>query len=123
VNLHAHSGYEFDASTRRIAGGFRFYFYDYYNGAVTTYDAVSNHWDGTSAEAIAEWPTINGSFSNLSNFETLHFFSANANGTGMANWSATGGRHGIHLLSNRELAAPGSIASDSSFNDTQYHCK
>jgi len=126
VNFYAHRGYEFDASTRRISGGFRFYFYDYYNGAVTAYDAISNSWDGTSAEAIAERPTINGAFANLSNFETLHFFSAKANGAGMANWSASGGRHGIHMLNNAEtyeLALPNTIASDSSFDDTQLHCR
>jgi hypothetical protein len=124
VQLAGHSGHEFDASTRRISGGYRFYMYDYYSATTRTIDSSIDDYAGGSAEAIAERPKVNGSLTNLSNFETMVFDRSEANGSGLNNWSASGGRHGMHMYNGTtELASPSDIGSDGYFTDTQLHCK
>jgi Peptidase A4 family len=125
VNFYGHAGYLFDASTRRISGGYRFYMHDYYSGTTDAFDVSINNYDGRSAEAIAERPSVNGSLTNLSNFGTLTFSSSEANGSGINNYSPSGVRHGIHMENfnnGDDLADPSTIGSDGYFTVTQHHC-
>jgi hypothetical protein len=123
VQLGGHSGHEFDASTRRISGGYRFYMYDYYSGTTRTKDVSINDYAGNSAEAIAERPKIGSQLANLSNFKTMVFARSEANGSGLNNWSSGGGRHGVHMYNGgTQLASPGDIGSDGYFTDTQLSC-
>ena len=70
-------------STRWLGNGYRFYLYDYGMGTTDAFNVSSSTYSSDSAEAIAERPTINGSFSNLSNFGTMTFSETQANGVGM----------------------------------------
>jgi hypothetical protein len=121
------AGYWFDASTRKITGGFRFYFFDYYSGKAKAFDvtkAGGYGYDGSSAEAIAERPSVNGVLQNLSNFGTLTFISARANGNGFNTFDPNGHRHGIHMQTNsgHDLADPSGIGTSGQFTDTQHNC-
>jgi hypothetical protein len=125
VNFFGHSGYLFDASTRWLGDGYRFYLYDYESGTTDAFDVSSSTYSGDSAEAIAERPTINGSLSDLSNFETLTFDATQANGIGFNEYSPTGTRHGIHMIdtSGNDMADPSAIGSNGYFTDTQHSCQ
>lgn len=124
VNFYGHNGDLFDASTRWLGNGYRFYLYDYGSGTTDAFDVSSSTYSGDSAEAIAERPTINGSFSNLSNFGTMTFSETQANGIGMDQYSASGTRHGIHMIdtSGNDMADPSGIGSAGYFTDTQHSC-
>lgn len=125
VNFYGHSGYLFDASTRWLGNGYRFYLYDYYSATTDAFDVSSGTYSGDSAEAIAERPTINGSFANLSNFGTMTFSASQANGVGMNNYSPNGTRHGLHMIdtSGTDMADPSGIGSNGYFTDTQHSCR
>jgi hypothetical protein len=124
VNLTAHAGFTFDASTRRISGGFRFFLMDSQSGQTVAFDVSSSRYDGSSAEAIAERPTVNGSLTNLSNFGTLTVSSSRANGTGFDAFSPNGSRHGVHMVdsSGGDMADPSTISSPGAFTVAQHHC-
>lgn len=99
--------------------------HDYFSGTTIAFDVSINNYDGRSAEAIAERPSVNGSLTNLSNFGTLTFSRSEANGSGLNNYSPNGVRHGIHMenFNNGDiLADPSSIGSDGFFTVTQHHC-
>lgn len=127
-NFYGHEGYLFDASTRWLGNNtYRFWMYDYDTATTDAFDVTNSHYtfSGDSAEVIAERPQLpDGSFSNLSNFETLQVAYSNANGVGIDHYSPTGTRHGIHMIdsSNREMATPGSILSGGEFTIRQDHC-
>jgi Peptidase A4 family len=125
VNFYGHSGYLFDASTRWLGNGYRFYLYDYYSATTDAFDVSSSTYSGDSAEAVAERPTINGSFSDLSNFGTLTFSETQANGVGFDQYSASGTRHGMHMIDTggNDMADPSDIGSDGYFTDTQHSCQ
>ncbi|HXM57805.1 MAG TPA: G1 family glutamic endopeptidase [Candidatus Dormibacteraeota bacterium] len=124
VNLTAHAGFTFDASTRRISGGFRFFLMDSESGQTVAFDVSSSRYDGSSAEAIAERPTVNGSFTNLSNFGTLTVSTSRANDKGFDTFSPNGSRHGVHMVdsSGGDMADPSTISSPGFFTVTQHHC-
>ncbi|MGH8302929.1 MAG: G1 family glutamic endopeptidase [Steroidobacteraceae bacterium] len=120
-NIFGHPGYQFDASTRRISGGYRFYMYDYYSRKTLAYDVGLNHYSGDSAEAIAERPTSGNSLTNLSNFGTLTFQNTYANGSAINNFT----HHGIHMTNpnnGHDLADPSGLGSGGAFTDTQHNC-
>ena len=124
VNFRGHPGYLFDASTRWLGNGYRFYFYDYYSRKTLAFDVSSSIYSGDSAEAIAERPLINGSLSNLSNFRTLTFRHAKANGNYFSRYSPRGVRHGIHMsdVTGRDMADPSTIGSYGNFTVKQRSC-
>ena len=124
VNLTAHAGFTFDASTRRISGGFRFFLMDSESGQTVAFDVSSSRYDGSSAEAIAERPTVNGSFTNLSNFGTLTVSTSRANEKGFDTFSPNGSRHGVHMVdsSGGDMADPSTISSPGAFTIAQHHC-
>lgn len=125
VNLYGHRGYEFDASTRWLGNGYRFYMHDYYTGHTVAFDAYHNVYDGSSAEAITERPTINGSLSNLSNFETMTFEASNANGNAISTYDPNKSRHGVHMENfnnGDDLADPSGIGGGGYFTVTQHNC-
>ncbi len=122
VNLYGHYPYQFDASVRWLGNAYRFYMYDYDSGTTVALDVGSSTYSGDSAEAIAERPTINKSYSNLSNFETLVFTQTEANDVYFNNYSPSGIRHGIHMTNGDDLADPNTISSYGYFTDTQRNC-
>jgi hypothetical protein len=83
-----------------------------------------NHYSGDSAEVIAERPSVNGQFTNLSNFGTLTFTQSLANGNGINTYNPSGIRHGVHMINSAStaLADPSAIGSGGSFTDTQRSC-
>lgn len=132
INFYATKNYEFDASTKRITDGYRFYMYNYQTQQTAAFDVTGsgvNYYSGDSAEAIAERPKINGTLSYLSNFETLQFLASRANNSGFENWSGSGTnppRHGIHMyakVSGNDLADPSNLGTDGAFTVTQNHCQ
>jgi hypothetical protein len=125
VALYGHIGYLFDASTYWNSNGYYvFYMYDYESGNYVSFREYITDRDTTSAEAITERPTINGSLSHLSNFKTMTISASQANGSGLNNWSGSGGRHGIHMIdtSGTDMADPSGIGSNGYFTVTQHHC-
>lgn len=124
VNLFGHPGYWFDASTRWLGGAYRFYMYDYYSGTTFALDVSDGNYSGNSAEAIAERPTINGSWSYLSNFGTLYFEQSQANGYPISDYSPSGVRYGDWMQDGNGsiMAEPSAIGSGGYFTDTQTLC-
>jgi len=124
--IYGHPDYLFDASVRRITGGFRFFMYDYYfniSWATDVTGSAFNRYDGSSAEAIAERPLVNKIPTNLSNFRTIMVGSALANGSAFNTFNPVGHRHGVHMISNgRDLADPSGIGPGGSFTITQHNC-
>lgn len=86
----------------------------------------STTFSGTNTEAIAERSTItiNGSFSNLSNFGSIYFNKSYANGISFDAYSPFGVRYGMHMIdsANLDMADPGPTGSDGTFTDTQHRC-
>lgn len=123
VNFYGHPGYLFDASTRWLGNGYRFYYYDNWSASSIAFDVSSSTYSGNSAEVVAERPTINGTLSNLSNFGTITFIASQANGFYFNSFS-TNTRYGLHMVdsSYRDMADPGPIGSGGSFTDTQHSC-
>jgi hypothetical protein len=124
VNLYGDPGSLFDASTRRISGGYRFYMYDYSTGTTDAFDVFINDYSGHSAEAVAERPTVNGSSTNLSNFGILTFAETQANGNGFDTFNPDGVRHGVHMVkaNGDDLADPSAIGGGGTFTVTQNNC-
>jgi hypothetical protein len=125
VNLYGHPGVLFDTSVRRITNGFRFYMYDYYSATTKAFDetgGANNSYDGSSAEAIAERPSNNGTVQNLSNFGTLTFSETLANENGFDTYNPTGHRHGVHMNNGDDLADPSGIGSSGYFTVAQHNC-
>ncbi|HXM54801.1 MAG TPA: G1 family glutamic endopeptidase [Candidatus Dormibacteraeota bacterium] len=125
ANIQGHPGFTFYASTRKVSGGFRFFMMDFQSGHSVTIFARTTHYDGSSAEAIAERPKVNGSLTNLSNFGTLTMRRTQANGHGLDTFSPDGHRHGIHMVNpsnGDDLADPSGISSVGHFTITQHHC-
>jgi peptidase A4-like protein len=129
VNFHAHAGYLFDASTRSLGTGYRFWFFDYYTDTSDAFDVSSTVSNTNSAEVVIERPKIGSSFSNLSNFGTLTVSESQANGNNFDSYSpnnnSLGWRHGIHMVSGTtgdDLADPSSISSPGTFTVKQNNC-
>lgn len=129
ANFHAHAGYLFDASTRSLGTGYRFWFFDYYTNTSDAFDVSSTVSNTNSAEVIVERPKIGNSFSNLSNFGTLTVSESQANGNNFDSYSpnnnSLGWRHGIHMVSNTtgdDLADPSSISRPGTFTVKQNNC-
>jgi hypothetical protein len=77
-------GKEFSTSTVYNGGTgsnsqFTFVLINEYTGSGTIFDVTANGWVGYDAEWVVERPTINGSASDLSNFETLTFDQSEGN--------------------------------------------
>jgi hypothetical protein len=124
INFYGHAGYLFDASTRWLGNGYRFYFYDYYSGTTDALNVDDAAYSGDSAEAIAERPKVGNSFTNLSNFGTLEFQSTQANGVGLDQYSGSGPRHGVHMVDSggKDMADPSDITGGGSFGVSQKSC-
>lgn len=127
VNLYGHAGYKFYASTQYLGSGngYRYYMKDYYTGHTIAFDVSHDQYDGSSAEAVTERPTIGGSLSNLSNFGSLTFVGSTVDGHTIDTYSASSSRHGVHMedySTGDMLATPGTIGSGGSFAVTQDHC-
>ncbi len=85
-------------------------------------DVASNYYSGDSAEAIAERPTINGGLANLSNFGTMTFIGANADGMTFDQFSGSA-RHAVDMYNGSTLLAlPSGMQSGGNFSDTQHSC-
>ena len=85
-------------------------------------DVSSSYYSGDSAEAIAERPTINGVLANLSNFGTMSFIGANADGSTFDQFSSSA-RHAIDMYNGSTLLAlPSGMQSGGDFSDTQHSC-
>lgn len=129
INFQAHAGYLFDASTRSLGTGYRFWFFDYYTDMSDAFDVSSAVANTNSAEVVIERPKIGTSLSNLSNFGTLTVSESQANGNNFDSYSpnnnSLGWRHGIHMLNTDtgdDLADPSSISSPGTFTVTQKNC-
>lgn len=121
LNFFATPGHELDASTRWEGNGvYRLFLYNYYTGKSWAADQATNSgWVGDSAEAVAERPSIGGSLSNLSNFGTLTFAWAKANGIGFDRYSPSGQRYAVRMVdsSGNYMAVPSDIGSYGYFTD------
>jgi len=137
IGYYATPDQEMDVSTRNVSGGFRFWFYNY-EGTSMAFDVTKygGFAEAQSAEVVVERPTVNGSYANLANFQTLYVDGAAAaeqyNGensfdTFPANLNSSTGlwRHGVHMVSDttgHDLADPTSIESGGAFDVTQNSC-
>jgi hypothetical protein len=125
VPLYGHINYLFDASTRWSDNGYYvFYMYDYESSNYLSFREYITDKDQRSAEAINERPTINGSYSYLSNYQTETVSESQANDTGINNYSPTGGRYGVHMVDKAggDMADPSGIGSNGYFTITQQRC-
>jgi hypothetical protein len=122
--LYGQAGSLFDASVRRISGGFRFWLESYGTGKTVAFDVSSGSYDGSSAEAIVERPLVNGSFTDLSNYETTVFEQTEANGVYFNEFNANTQRYGVHMLdgSDHPMATVNTVSTYGSFADTQERC-
>jgi hypothetical protein len=136
-NYFGTAGAEFDASVRVVSGGFRFWFLNYATGVSTAFNRpFTGATNSLSAEVVIERPSINGTPSNLANFQTFSVFQSEAwiNGnTAGSNFdtfpptvpSALGlWRHGLHMVSSSgtDLADPSTISSPGAFSVAQHSC-
>lgn len=126
VSLYGHSGYLFDASTAWVGSGgyYAFYMKDYYSGNYLAFRGYVDHYDGRSAEAITERPSINGSYTYLSNFGTMTVNSSQAQGVPINDYDPNTRRHGVHMTdtSGTDMADPSSIGSGGHFTISQHSC-
>lgn len=131
INFFGHPGYLFDASTRWLGNNaYRFWFYDYKTATTDVFDISDFNYEPESAEVIIERPTVNGSYTNLSNFGTWNVAEAQANEQNFDTYPPTSGntltiRHGVHMSSRtdgNDLADPSNIGSGGSFTVSQHNC-
>ena len=137
IGYYATPGVIMDVSVRNITNGFRFWFYNYAGQSmafnVTKYGGFAL---AQSAEVVIERPTVNGTPTNLANFQTLRVYESAAASQGNSevtfdhfppNVDPTTGlwRHGVHMISNttgRDLADPTDIFSSGAFDVMQNNC-
>jgi len=131
ISFYGHPGYVFDASTRWLGNNaYRFWFYDYYSHTTDVFDVSSFRYDPESAEVVIERPSVNGAYTNLSNFGTWSVAESQANGAGFDTYPPTSGnsltiRHGVHMSSptdGNDLADPSNIGSGGYFTVSQHNC-
>jgi hypothetical protein len=132
IPFYATAGSLFDASTRYLGNGYRFWFYNYGNNKTDVFDVTNiTDYDGLSAEVVVERPIVGKSATNLANFGTLEVDESQANGeylnTFSPNLNLTLGtwRHGVHMDSNTtgdDLADPSTIGSFGAFTVAQHNC-
>lgn len=119
--LYATIGAEFNMYLRHNTGPSQFAFFMQNDSTGASVDPVvtDSHFDGTTAEMIAERPTVNGAYSNLSPFYTLSFTSAHANGSPYPNFN----HFSMEMWNgSTELAYPSAIDSAGDFTVTQTSC-
>jgi hypothetical protein len=120
VNLTATIGYIVDASVEWIRRGtdtyYAFYVENTRSGAYVALQYHTSSYDGRSAEAITERPTINGSISDLSNYKTMTYHQTYANGSGLNTFSNL---YNLTMLddSGNTMATAGKILSSGNFKD------
>ncbi|MGH2868431.1 MAG: hypothetical protein ACRDNK_12805 [Solirubrobacteraceae bacterium] len=73
TNISATVNYNFYIATSYTNGQYNYFFYNYYNGASTTYYTVTSQFSGATTDYIAERPTA-----NLKNFATMQFTNVTA---------------------------------------------
>lgn len=124
VPLYATAGQPFDASVRKVTGGYRFWLENLSNGNTVAFNVASASYDGTSAEAVVERPSINGVISNLANYGTMTFIEAEANGAYFSDYNPDTRRYGIHMYdkSGNLMADVDTTVAFGSFTDTQHSC-
>jgi hypothetical protein len=137
-NYYGTPGQEFDASTRVIDGGFRFWFLNYATGVSDAFDEPFTSSTNTlSAEVIIERPSVNKNPTNLANFQTFTVIQSEAwvngfvNGTFFNNFppnlnNGTGlWRHGVHMSNpndGNDLADPSTVSTAGGFTVAQHNC-
>jgi len=100
---------------------FAFFWYNYYTGQAFNAQVTANGYNGSTADFVVERPDIFG-YTNLSNFRTMTFHYAGANGYPVGSLSNV--ELIMHNYSTGDtLATPSSIYnSGQSFNVTQNNC-
>jgi hypothetical protein len=125
----AHPGYLFDASTRRITDGYRFWLYDYYDGTTKNFDETGgslNDYSGQSAEVIMERPKNNNQLQYLSNFGIFHVLYSKANDNWIGGYSPSVSRTGLSMyaeVTGDLLAQESDIDANGGFSVQQENCK
>lgn len=125
--LSATANKEFFAETQHLSGTgssskFNFVLVNEYAGLGLNYDVTANGWAGYSTEWIIERPTVNGSYTNLSNFQTWTVIQAFGNN---ANPNKLSGQFPLTMQSASTgdiLATPSSLSSGGGFTVTQHDC-
>lgn len=121
--FHATAGVKFDASTRWLGNGY-YRFFMYNSNTSWSQDVHSTvGYGGNTAEAIAERPTVNNKYTNLTNFDSLTFSWAKANDVGFDKYSPSGVRWALNMFDgSQNMAVPSEIGNIGYFTDDQHHC-
>jgi Peptidase A4 family len=125
IGVYASNTDYMDMSTTWDPGPSYYAFFeeDITTGAYESFRFNTSDRDTRTAEMIVERPKINGSFSNLSNFQIMTFNKTQANGSGLNNFSS------LRLLDMYDssgvlMSEPAPIESSPGgyFTVTQHHC-
>jgi len=100
---------------------FSFFMQNQYTGDSVNPVVTDSHYNGTTAEVIAERPTVNGVPTNLSNFGTVNFDQSSLNGHFMNDGTYRIGPFYMYNNST-ELAVPSGIDVNHHFVVTQLSC-
>lgn len=130
VHFSGHPDYRFDASTRWLGNGYRFFMYDWYTQTTYAHDEYvgSQYYSGDTAEAVAERPgKPGGGYTNLSNFATMTFDNSFADGVSFDSFSANGLRNALRMTDTGDqfgtpMATPSDIGTNGYFTDTYKNC-
>jgi len=127
-SLSATVGQGFYASTSVFGShnGFAFYMENLYTGNAVN-PQIGGGYNGGSAEAVVERPTIDGTLSNLSNFRDVYFSRNDANGFGVNDAFSSFANKDIEMYdAGGTLMAgpdPVSLGGNGSFTDHQDSCR
>jgi len=124
ANVYAHPGYGFTAETIWQAGAmeYHWYLYDGYSGDYQDLYNATSYYNGSSAEAIVERPSVDSPLEDLLQFSQVNFTPA-ANGNAFTGYSTTP----IYMTSSgysngTPLANPSGIGSNDQFTVTWKNC-
>lgn len=121
---HVYTSYVLQATTNVYV--FQFFGYNYYNGKSVSFEwnpypsgGVTGIYDGSHSDFVVERPSVNGSFTNLSNFGTVDYTGYSNNNT-----IATYANDAVTMYdgAGNVMASPSSLSNGDEFSVTQHKC-